>query len=137
MVETNQRRADAAGQQQWAEAFAAYERAEAAYRPIREAFDRMERHRAALAKLRNDVPEAEIAKLNREIAWEEVKANEGHYLGLHCAALRALLATPARDLTAVICKLELSGDHGWDEDAESIILADLKRLHLSFSGGRS
>jgi hypothetical protein len=132
MVDDQNDRADRIELRQWTEATAVFEKAEAAYRPIRDAFEFMERHRSTLAKFRDEKPDAEIAQLECQFGEEAISSNEGRYLRLHCAALRTLLVTPAPDLAAVICKLELIRDHDWDEETGPIILADLQRLRARY-----
>ena len=114
---------------QWSEALIRYRNADAAFAPVRAAFDAAERAWFAARSQNEQMSEEALGQLRDRIGLDKACDDERRYGDALDAAIRALLNTPAPDLAAVICKLELIPEPHLDEDVGKPILADLKRLH--------
>ena len=130
------RRSQAIDQQQWAEAQAQYQLADATYQAIRTIFNRTETRYFAFKKSSSELSPEETERIMRQIEMGDAKADEHHYGRAFYVAVRTILGIPAPDLAAVIYKLELIRQHSWDEETAPLILADLKRLHARNADGR-
>jgi hypothetical protein len=116
--------------EQWTRALAALREADARFTPVRAAFDQAER---AYFRLRNSEASSQHSTEELAAAYAEIgldraaELERAHGDALYQAA-RTFFETPAPHLSALIEKVELIETIGYDGNAETLILADLRRL---------